>query len=176
MPFESMAQPEVQEEAIVEKKETTRETRKKSTPLPAEFRKSLRVAEHQDKKIDQADRDERLPSLNILLADQAARPDERTINQTAGMIEKTLAEFGISATVIGFRVGPTVTQFAVQPGFIPILVHGRKIFLHQRDDRLRSCIKKQLKNSSPVIFKNPIPRIECRNDFSIFFHNLLELR
>ncbi len=118
MPFESMAQPEVQEEAIVEKKETTRETRKKSTPLPAEFRKSLRVAEHQDKKIDQADRDERLPSLNILLADQAARPDERTINQTAGMIEKTLAEFGISATVIGFRVGPTVTQFAVQPGFM----------------------------------------------------------
>jgi S-DNA-T family DNA segregation ATPase FtsK/SpoIIIE len=34
------------------------------------------------------------------------------------MIEKTLAEFGISATVIGFRVGPTVTQFAVQPGFM----------------------------------------------------------
>ena len=34
------------------------------------------------------------------------------------MIEKTLAEFGISTTVIGFRVGPTVTQFAVQPGFM----------------------------------------------------------
>jgi S-DNA-T family DNA segregation ATPase FtsK/SpoIIIE len=53
-----------------------------------------------------------------LLADQNTRPDERTINQTAGMIEKTLAEFGIVATVIGFRVGPTVTQFAVQPGFM----------------------------------------------------------
>ena len=64
------------------------------------------------------ERDERLPSLNILLADQNTRPDERTINQTAGMIEKTLAEFGIVATVIGFRVGPTVTQFAVQPGFM----------------------------------------------------------
>ncbi len=60
----------------------------------------------------------RLPSLNILLADQNTRPDERTINQTAGMIEKTLAEFGIVATVIGFRVGPTITQFAVQPGFM----------------------------------------------------------
>jgi len=34
------------------------------------------------------------------------------------MIEKTLAEFGIQATVIGFRVGPSVTQFAVQPGFM----------------------------------------------------------
>ena len=31
---------------------------------------------------------------------------------------KTLAEFGIPATVIGYRVGPAVTQFAVQPGFI----------------------------------------------------------
>ena len=31
---------------------------------------------------------------------------------------KTLADFGIPATVIGYRVGPSVTQFAVQPGFI----------------------------------------------------------
>ena len=119
MPLEMFPQPEVQQEPLVEeKKETPRVAKKKSTPLPAEFRKSFKAAEHQDKKVDPADRDERLPSLNILLADQAARPDERTINQTAGMIEKTLAEFGISATVIGFRVGPTVTQFAVQPGFM----------------------------------------------------------
>ena len=114
-PLEAVLQPEVREEAAVleEKK-----PRKKSTPLPPEFRKSLKVSEQKDKKAEPRDRDERLPLLNILLADQAARPDERTINQTAGMIEKTLAEFGISATVIGFRVGPTVTQFAVQPGFM----------------------------------------------------------
>jgi S-DNA-T family DNA segregation ATPase FtsK/SpoIIIE len=34
------------------------------------------------------------------------------------MIMKTLSEFGIPATVIGYRVGPAVTQFAVQPGFM----------------------------------------------------------
>jgi S-DNA-T family DNA segregation ATPase FtsK/SpoIIIE len=34
------------------------------------------------------------------------------------LIEKTLAEFGIPAKVVGFRVGPTVTQFAVEPGFV----------------------------------------------------------
>lgn len=117
-PLELAAQPEVQEEAVDEKKEKTRTERKKSTKLPPEFRKSLKVSEQKDKKVEPRNRDERLPSLNILLADQASRPDERTINQTAGMIEKTLAEFGISATVIGFRVGPTVTQFAVQPGFM----------------------------------------------------------
>src|SRR5215216_382420 len=107
-----------EEEPVVEEKKP-KETRKKPPPLPPEFRKSLHVAEHQDKKpATPRERNERLPSLNILLTDQNTRPDERTINQTAGMIEKTLAEFGIVASVIGFRVGPTVTQFAVQPGFM----------------------------------------------------------
>jgi S-DNA-T family DNA segregation ATPase FtsK/SpoIIIE len=52
------------------------------------------------------------------MSDSASRADDRTINQTAGLIMKTLADFGIPATVIGYRVGPSVTQFAVQPGFI----------------------------------------------------------
>jgi DNA segregation ATPase FtsK/SpoIIIE, S-DNA-T family len=119
-PVETAAQHEVPVEAPVEKKEAAPAAKKKpTTPLPPEFRKSLRVSEHEDKKpAEPRERNERLPSLNILLADQNSRPDERTINQTAGMIEKTLAEFGIVATVIGFRVGPTVTQFAVQPGFM----------------------------------------------------------
>jgi S-DNA-T family DNA segregation ATPase FtsK/SpoIIIE len=116
-PLETATQPDVTEDAVVREKKP-REPRKKPAALPPEFRKSLKVSEQKDKKVEPRNRDERLPSLNILLADQAARPDERTINQTAGMIEKTLAEFGISATVIGFRVGPTVTQFAVQPGFM----------------------------------------------------------
>jgi S-DNA-T family DNA segregation ATPase FtsK/SpoIIIE len=120
-PVEAVAeQPAVaqEEEPVIEEKKE-KPARKKQPSLPPEFRKSLRVAEHQDKKAAAPRRrDERLPSLNILLADQNTRPDERTINQTAGMIEKTLAEFGIVATVIGFRVGPTVTQFAVQPGFL----------------------------------------------------------
>jgi S-DNA-T family DNA segregation ATPase FtsK/SpoIIIE len=118
---ETIAQPEAvqEDEAPLVEEPKPKEPRKKPPQLPPEFRKSLRVAEHQDKKpASPRERDERLPSLNILLADQNARPDERTINQTAGMIEKTLAEFGIVATVIGFRVGPTVTQFAVQPGFM----------------------------------------------------------
>jgi len=108
-----------QKELISEKKETDRARKKPAQTLPPEFRKTLKLSDHQDKKpAEPRKRDARLPSLNILLADQAARPDERTINQTAGMIEKTLAEFGIVATVVGFRVGPAVTQFAVQPGFM----------------------------------------------------------
>ncbi|HEX2993032.1 MAG TPA: DNA translocase FtsK, partial [Anaerolineales bacterium] len=119
-PAEIVTQPELQEEAPAEKPEAERPARKRpANTLPPEFRKSLKIEERQDKKpATPRERNERLPSLNILLADQNTRPDERTINQTAGMIEKTLAEFGIVSTVIGFRVGPTVTQFAVQPGFM----------------------------------------------------------
>ena len=59
-----------------------------------------------------------MPSLELLVAEQVLRQDERNINLTAGLIEKTLAEFGIPAKVVGFRIGPTVTQFAVEPGFV----------------------------------------------------------
>lgn len=105
---------------VEEQKEAEPAARKKPVQtLPPEFRKSLKLADTKDKKpTEPRKRDARLPSLNILLADQNTRPDERTINQTAGMIEKTLTEFGIVATVIGFRVGPSVTQFQVKPGFL----------------------------------------------------------
>lgn len=96
-----------------------RAKRKPAAALPPEFRKALKMPEAQDEKpAAPRERGERLPPLNLLLGDQSVRPDEKTINQTAGLIEKTLSEFGIPAQVVGFRVGPTVTQFAVQPGFI----------------------------------------------------------
>jgi len=94
--------------------------RKKASPaIPAEFRTSFKSENKKDEKPAKAlQRGEDLPPLQILLAETAVRADDRTINQTAGLIMKTLADFGIPATVIGYRVGPSVTQFAVQPGFI----------------------------------------------------------
>ena len=93
--------------------------RKLAQKLPPEFRKAFKIPEKQDSHpTSPLPRGERLPPLSVLLGEQAVRPDERTINQTAGQIEKSLSEFGIPAKVVGFRIGPTVTQFAVQPGFI----------------------------------------------------------
>ncbi|RPI30323.1 MAG: DNA translocase FtsK [Chloroflexota bacterium] len=98
---------------------TTSDSRKKRAALPAEFRKKLRVEQQQEERnAPPPPRDERLPPLNVLVNEQSSRPDERNINLTAGLIEKTLSEFGIPAKVVGFRVGPTVTQFAVEPGFL----------------------------------------------------------
>ncbi|HET7143493.1 MAG TPA: DNA translocase FtsK 4TM domain-containing protein, partial [Anaerolineales bacterium] len=107
----------------VEHKDTSIEKnsipRKKSQPMPAEFRTSFKSKDMKDEKSARAPaRGEDLPPLQILLAESSVRADDRTINQTAGLIMKTLSEFGIPATVIGYRVGPAVTQFAVQPGFI----------------------------------------------------------
>jgi S-DNA-T family DNA segregation ATPase FtsK/SpoIIIE len=93
--------------------------KKKHSPLPAQFRKNFRVEnEEENPAAPPPPRDDRLPPLELLFNEQASRPDERNINLTAGLIEKTLAEFGIPAKVVGFRVGPTVTQFAVEPGFV----------------------------------------------------------
>ncbi len=93
--------------------------RKKRRPIvPAEFRKRLNSTIEPARNVPLPPRDEHLPSFELLVRDQLDRPDERSINQTAGMIEKSLAEFGIPAKVVGYRVGPTVTQFAVEPGFV----------------------------------------------------------
>jgi len=109
--------PESFDESSSENDSTVRKKRKPS--IPPEFRKSLRAKDqYDDKPIQPQPRKEDLPPLKLLLNEQSIRPDERTINQVAGMIEKTLSDFGIPATVIGFRIGPTVTQFAVKPGFI----------------------------------------------------------
>ena len=89
--------------------------------IPQEFRKRFSVSGEGRADAEPSPpppRDERLPPLDLLVNEQTVRQDERNINQTAGLIEKTLAEFGIPAKVVGFRMGPTVTQFAVEPGFV----------------------------------------------------------
>ena len=63
-------------------------------------------------------RSEQLPPLTLLVQDEKNGLDEERILAVAGKIEKTLAEFGVPSRVIGYRVGPTVTQFAVEPGFV----------------------------------------------------------
>lgn len=111
-----------------------------------------------------------LPPLDLLLPDTFYRPDDRTISQTAGLIEKTLAEFGIPARVVGYRIGPTITQYAVQPGFIrkgngedeqQIKVRVAQIAALQRDLAL-ALAAERLRIEAPVPGK-PYVGIEVPN-------------
>jgi S-DNA-T family DNA segregation ATPase FtsK/SpoIIIE len=113
------SKPEVVEHSPQSEKNTAAPSKKKVQQIPPEFRTSFKsTPKKEEKPAKPLTRSEELPPLSILMTDSATRADDRTINQTAGLIMKTLADFGIPATVIGYRVGPSVTQFAVQPGFI----------------------------------------------------------
>lgn len=59
-----------------------------------------------------------LPPLELLLDTQKNISDESFIHSKAIQIEKTMEEFGVPARVAGYRVGPTIIQYAVEPGFV----------------------------------------------------------
>lgn len=96
-----------------------RETERVQPDLPHKFRKSLKPTIPTDEKpVKVTNRADSLPPISLLDVEKSYSPDQGTINMTAGLIEKTLSEFGIPAKVVGYRNGPTVTQYAVEPGYI----------------------------------------------------------
>ena len=92
--------------------------KKRKRSVPPEFRKQFKVDARPEGVVDAPPREQGLPSLDLLITGKAFKPNQRHINTSAGLIEKTLAEFGIPSQVVGFQVGPTVTQFAVKPGYL----------------------------------------------------------
>jgi len=86
--------------------------------LPLAFRKGELVDRSKaDKPGKPLPRSEELPPLSLLEPEKSVVANQSTIITNAGLVEKTLAEFGVPAKVIGYRVGPTVTQYAVEPGY-----------------------------------------------------------
>jgi S-DNA-T family DNA segregation ATPase FtsK/SpoIIIE len=88
--------------------------------LPKPFRKNLKPGPVlvEKRPAPRAKREKGLPSIDIFEGGELTAPSIREINQIAGTIEKTLAEFSVPARVISFRTGPTVTQYGVEPGFV----------------------------------------------------------
>ena len=87
--------------------------------VPRQYRKRFKVSESSA----QADlrpktRHPDLPAMEILEKGETQRVTAREVNRAAGIIEKTLNEFGLPAKVVDYRSGPSVTQFAVEPGYI----------------------------------------------------------
>jgi S-DNA-T family DNA segregation ATPase FtsK/SpoIIIE len=79
--------------------------------VPQQYRKRFKVSEPSS----QADlrpktRHPDLPAMEILEKGETQRVTAREVNRAAGIIEKTLNEFGLPAKVVDYRSGPSVTQ------------------------------------------------------------------
>lgn len=97
------------------KKPPKRRTRR----LPREYRKDFQVPEVEDELPQKPSRrDIRLPPYEIFDQGRYSPISAKEINFIAGLIEKTMADFGLPVRVVDFKTGPSVTQFAVQPGYI----------------------------------------------------------
>jgi S-DNA-T family DNA segregation ATPase FtsK/SpoIIIE len=104
---------------VVRPDPTTAAIPKPPPRLPRAYRKSFKVVDLPNEKPARGVlREEKLPPLGLLHEGKLSRVTSKEINLTAGLIEKTLADFGLPVRVVDFRTGPAVTQFAVEPGYI----------------------------------------------------------
>ncbi len=97
------------------------QTPREQIGLPLKFKtagKVNRLDTQKPKAQPPVKRSNELPPLSLLEEEKVTVANQATINMTAGLIEKTLADFGIPAKVVGYRVGPAVTQYAIEPGFM----------------------------------------------------------
>jgi len=98
---------------------THRRGKGRTTRLPEAYRKDFKLPDAPDERSQKPlARDQRLPPFDLLEAGELARVSAKEINRAAGLIEKTLADFGLPVRVVDFRSGPSVTQFAVEPGYL----------------------------------------------------------
>ncbi len=100
-----------------------------------------------------------LPSLDLLITENTYETDEEHIRNTAILIERTLQEFQVPTRVVGYRVGPTVTQYAIELGFKEIqrpdgTIHRKKIRISQisnlQRDLARALSAERLRIEAPV--------------------------
>ncbi|TFH35595.1 MAG: DNA translocase FtsK [Anaerolineales bacterium] len=126
--------------------------------LPREYRKNFQVQKLSDEGSKKADRrDPRLPPLEILEIGKTATVTSQEINLAAGTIEKTLADFGLPARVVSFKTGPTVTQFAVEPGYVESLAPEGQVRRH----KVRVSQISALANDLAMALSAPRLRIEA---------------
>ncbi len=56
----------------------------------------------------------KVPSLKLLKADKAKPIDKRLVEDGARVLESTMRDFDVEATVVGMTVGPTVTRYEME--------------------------------------------------------------
>lgn len=96
-----------------------------------------------------------LPPLDLLNEPAGPALTDKEIRQKSRIIEETLAQFGLPVEVVEVRVGPTVTQFGVRPGFVERPgATGRKVRVSQistlADDLALALAAPRIRVEAPV--------------------------
>jgi hypothetical protein len=79
-----------------------------------------------------------LPPLDLMRDIPLNLPDEQEINNNVVLIENTLLEFDIDVDVVDVKIGPTVTQYAVQPFRETTDAEGETTFNRTRINKIAS--------------------------------------
>lgn len=109
-----------------------------------------------------------LPPLDLLREGAGPALTDREIREKSRIIKRTLAQFGLPVEVVEVRVGPTVTQFGVEPGFVERSRAGeRKVRVNQisqrADDLALALATPRLRVEAPVPGR-PFVGIEVPNE------------
>ncbi|HHN93360.1 MAG TPA: DNA translocase FtsK, partial [Anaerolineae bacterium] len=109
-----------------------------------------------------------LPPITLLNEPPGPVLSDEEIREKSAIIEKTLAQFGLPVEVAEVRVGPTVTQFGIKPGFVEHARGGsRKVRVNQisalADDLALALASSRIRVEAPVPGR-PIVGIEVPNN------------
>lgn len=101
-----------------------------------------------------------LPPLDLLVEPEEALLDQQRTQETARLIETTLAHFDVPAKVIECNWGPRVTQFGVEPGYVIRRGHDGE----ETERKIRVAKIASLHNdlalalaASPIRIEAPVP-------------------
>ncbi len=113
-------------------------------------------------------RESPLPPLSLLDQSEGPPLTDKQIRRKSRIIKETLAQFGLPVEVVEVRMGPTVTQFGVEPGFVERPRSGeRKVRVRQisqrTDDLALALATPRLRVEAPVPGR-PFVGIEVPNE------------
>jgi len=109
-----------------------------------------------------------LPPLSLLDESRGPPLTDHQIREKSRIIKETLAQFGLPVQVVEVRMGPSVTQFGVEPGFVGRSRTGeRKVRVNQisqrADDLALALATARLRIEAPVPGR-PFVGIEVPNE------------
>lgn len=155
---------------LTEDKATVKPSSSPEGEAPPKQRRRAPSSRPPDKKASSSRSKAKLPPLTLLKGGGGNGANDRETRRKSRIIEETLAQFGIPVEVTEVRLGPTVTQFGVTPGYLSRGEEGqqdRKVRLSQitslSDDLALALAARSLRMEAPVPGR-AIVGIEVPND------------